>query len=116
TEEVKMLTIYDESHPQCYCEFKGLPYTGHLPDCAIVRAHDARHFTEHALSHEFCNNVAARFMKLCFDVDTSKPPQIELSTAQKSIVVSNADGSESTGTRGGWITGRYEVTHERPNR
>lgn len=67
------MTIYDESRPQCIClillnedeEFKG-----HRPDCAIVRAHDARHFEEHKLTHQFCNNAAARFMKMCFGVDT----------------------------------------------
>lgn len=69
------MAIYDESHPQCICEILDGEFKGHRPDCAIVRAHDARHFNEHALSHEFCNNAAARFMKLCFDVDTSKHPQ-----------------------------------------
>lgn len=67
------MTIYDESRPQCYCEtLDGKEYSGHRPECAIVRAHDARHFEEHRLSHAFCNNAAARFMKLCFDVDTSE--------------------------------------------
>ena len=66
------MAIYDESHPQCICEILDGKYKGHRPECAIVRAHDARHFNEHALSHEFCNNAAARFMKLCFDVDVTK--------------------------------------------
>ena len=66
------MAIYDESHPQCVCEILNGEYTGHRPECAIVRAHDARHFNEHALSPAFCNNTAARFMKLCFDVDVTK--------------------------------------------
>lgn len=65
------MAIYDESHPVCVCEILDGEYKGHRPECASVRAHDARHFNEHALSGEFCNNAAARFMKLCFDVDTS---------------------------------------------
>jgi hypothetical protein len=70
------MSVYDESRPQCICEIlDGKEFSGHRPDCAVVRAHDARHFKEHQLSHEFCNNTAARFMKLCFDVDTSKHPE-----------------------------------------
>lgn len=69
------MSIYDESHPQCICEIlDGEWQGGHRPDCSIVRAHDARHFNEHALSPAFCNNAAARFMKLCFGVDTSTAP------------------------------------------
>lgn len=65
------MAIYDESHPQCICEILNGKYEGHRPDCAIVRAHNARHFQEHALSHDFCNNAAARFMNVCFGVDTT---------------------------------------------
>ena len=68
------MAIYDESRPQCICEILDGKYKGHRPDCAIVKAHDARHFNEHVLSHQFCNNAAARFMKLCFDVDVTQSP------------------------------------------
>lgn len=33
-----------------------------------------------ALRHEVCNRAAARFMRLCFDVDTSKPPESSAAT------------------------------------
>jgi len=69
------MTIYDESRPQCICQYRypePIPWNGHDEDCAIVRAHNARHFEEHKLSHQFCNNTAARFMKLCFGVDSEK--------------------------------------------
>lgn len=69
------MAIYDESRPQCYCALGDEEWTGHKPDCSIVRAHDARHFEEHRLSSAFCNNAAARFMKLCFDVDVTQSPQ-----------------------------------------
>lgn len=66
------MAIYDESRPQCVCLYRNpetVEWTGHDPDCAIVRTHDARHFEEHRLSGAFCNNAASRFMKLCFGVD-----------------------------------------------
>ena len=67
------MSIYDESRPNCMCEIlDGTPFKGHRPNCSVVRAKTAG--APLPLSHEFCNHAAARFMKLCFDVDTSKEP------------------------------------------
>lgn len=66
------MAIYDESRPQCICLYRypeTAEWPGHDEDCAIVRAHNARHFAEHELSSAFCDNAASRFMNLCFGVD-----------------------------------------------
>ena len=63
------MAIYDESRPQCICRYRypePMEWPGHDDDCAIVRAHDARHFNEHKLSRKFCSNAADRFMQICF--------------------------------------------------
>lgn len=64
------MAIYDESRPQCICEILDGEFKGHRPDCSIVRAHNAKVYEP--LSHEFCNNATARFMNLCFGVDTRR--------------------------------------------
>lgn len=66
------MAVYDESRPQCICQYRcpePIEWNGHDNDCAIVGAHDARHFEEHKLSHKFCNNAASRFMQICFGVE-----------------------------------------------